>query len=63
MGQVQLLGDLADAAFAVVESPDHMQPQRIHQGLEQGPGLPMLQGWGGINTHSSSMFMKSIVAW
>jgi hypothetical protein len=57
LGQVQLLGELADAALAVGERLAHLQPQRICQGHEQGPDLVVLQGWGGINTHSSYIFL------
>ncbi len=39
LGQAQVAGEFAHAAFPAAEGLDHLQADRFGQGLEQRPGL------------------------
>jgi len=50
LGQIQICGEIADAALTAAQRLNHLQAEGFGEGSEERPGLLGLEGWAGNST-------------
>ena len=50
LGQIQIGGEIADAALTAAQRLNHLQAEGFGKGPEERPGLLGLEGWAGNST-------------